>query len=83
MPEEDETKEYLLTSTDDLKLIADYTRLDIETCLNIDCVSYKILFRDAFIHMMSQSEEGREYLEKAWCLTQTTPDRKQLRERFN
>lgn len=38
--------------------------------------------RDAFIYQMNQTEKGREYLDKAYRLEQTKPDRKALRERF-
>lgn len=48
----------------------------------MDCISYRILVRDAFIFKMRQTEEGREYLETAYTLKQTEPDRKQLREKF-
>nr|DAL01749.1 MAG TPA: hypothetical protein [Caudoviricetes sp.] len=38
--------------------------------------------RDAFIHEMNKSEEGREYLENARTLSQTEPDRQSLRRLF-
>ena len=63
--------------------MSDYTNLDFETVLEIDAITYKILFRDAYVHMLSQTEEGKEYLEKCWLLTQSEPDRKALREQFN
>jgi hypothetical protein len=31
---------------------------------------------------MQKTEEGREYLKKAWTLEQTAPDRKSLRDQF-
>ena len=63
--------------------MSDYTNLDFETVLEIDAITYKILFRDAYVHMLSQTDEGKEYLEKCWLLTQSEPDRKALREQFN
>lgn len=50
--------------------------------LQIDCITFKMLFRDAFINHMSQNEEGREYLENCWLIKQTEPDRKRLRRDF-
>lgn len=32
--------------------------------------------------MLNQTEKGREYLDNAWRLEQTKPDRKKLREKF-
>lgn len=48
----------------------------------LDYLDYLIYKRDAFIHRMSQTEKGEEYLNNAWRLEQTTPDRKALREKF-
>ena len=50
--------------------------------MELDCVTYKILLRDAFIDRLSATEEGRKYLESAWILTQTAPDKSSLREYF-
>jgi len=79
---DDEKKEWLVTRTDDLKLVADYTHSSFGELLETDCFTYKFLFRDAFIDKMRQSEAGQEYLENCWILTQTTPDKKALREQF-
>ena len=45
----------------------------------IDYLTYK---RDAFIYRMSQTEKGEEYLNNAWRLEQTKPDREKLKEKF-
>lgn len=37
--------------------------------------------RDAYIARLEQSEKGREYLENAWRMEQTEPDREGLRKR--
>ena len=39
-----------------------------------------MLVRDAFIDRMSQSEDGRDYLEQCWVLTQTEPDSVKLKK---
>lgn len=31
---------------------------------------------------MSETDEGRDYLENCWTLQQTEPDRKELRKQF-
>ena len=53
--------------------------LEIE---ELDYIDYLIYRRDAFIWRMSQSKEGTEYLDKAYRLEQTEPDRESLREKF-
>lgn len=45
----------------------------------LDFLRYR---RDAFIHKCSKTEEGREYLENAWRIKQTKPDRNGLRQHF-
>ena len=50
--------------------------LEIE---GLDYIDYLQLKRDAFIYKQSQTEYGREYLENAYRLEQTTPDREGLR----
>lgn len=48
----------------------------------LDYIDYLIYRRDAFIWRMSQTKEGTEYLDKAYRLEQTEPDRESLREKF-
>lgn len=48
----------------------------------LDYIDYLIYRRDAFIHRMSQTEDGEKYLNNAWRLEQTTPDRDGLRKKF-
>lgn len=48
----------------------------------LDYLDYLLYRRDAFIYRMSQSEKGQEYLDNAWRLEQTEPDRKSLRNKF-
>lgn len=64
------------------KLICDYARISFSDIEDLQVDDYQLLLRDAVIHKLSQTEKGEEYLEKAWVLEQTTPDRKRLRERF-
>lgn len=63
-------------------LVAQYTGLNILQVQELDYIDYLILRRDAFIYRMSQSEEGEKYLNNAWRLEQTAPDRDSLRKKF-
>ena len=78
----EEIKEYLITETEELKKVSDYSGLNFSDCLSLGMDTYKLLFRDAFIHDLKQSKEGREYLEDCWLLTQTAPDIDKLKEIF-
>lgn len=53
--------------------------LEVEELNYLDYLIYR---RDAFIYRMSQTEKGQEYLDKAYRLEQTKPDRKALRDKF-
>ena len=48
----------------------------------LDYIDYLQYRRDAFIYRMSQTEKGQEYLDNAYRLEQTKPDRKKLREKY-
>ncbi len=48
----------------------------------LDYIEYLRYRRDAFIYHMSQSDKGEEYLNNAWRLEQTAPDRDTLRNKF-
>lgn len=63
-------------------MVSSYTGLSFNEVVELDCYTFKVLVRDSFIETMSQTKEGREYLQSAWCLTQTAPDRKSLRKHF-
>lgn len=63
-------------------LVSQYTGLNMLEVEKLDYIDYLMYRRDAFIHRMSQTEKGQEYLNNAWRLEQTTPDRKSLRNKF-
>ena len=62
--------------------MADYTGLNFLEVSQLNYLQYLIWRRDAWIHMLSRTETGQEYLDEAWRLEQTKPDRAKLRERF-
>ena len=63
-------------------MVHEYTGLNFKEIDDLNIVDFFLYRRDAFIYKMNQTEKGREYLNRAWCLTQTEPDRKSLREHF-
>lgn len=63
-------------------VVAKYTNLSILEVQELDYIDYLVLRRDAFIYQMQQTDKGREYLDKAYYLEQTKPDKASLRENF-
>lgn len=59
-----------------------YTGLSILEVEKLNIVDYLRYRRDAFIYSMSQTEKGQEYLDNAYRLEQTKPDREALRKKF-
>ena len=84
MPVSDsEENTYFKTETGGIKLVCDYTGLNFNEAVELDCFTFRTIFKDAFIDKLSQTEKRREYLENCWILTQTKPDREKLREKYN
>lgn len=63
-------------------LVAQYTGLNILEVEELDYIDYLTFRRDAFIYKMSKTDKGEEYLNNAWRLEQTKPEREKLREKF-
>ncbi|WP_302739097.1 hypothetical protein [uncultured Clostridium sp.] len=53
--------------------------LEVEELDFIDYLRYR---RDAFIYTFNKTEKGQEYLDNAWRISQTKPERQRLREKF-
>ena len=62
--------------------MAEYAGLSLLEVGALDYVQYLIWRRDAYIHMLSRTEAGQEYLDNAWRMEQTKPDRKALRKKL-
>lgn len=62
--------------------MAEYTGLNFFQVADLDYLQYLIWRRDAYIQMLSRTEAGQEYLDNAWRMEQTKPDRKALREKI-
>lgn len=65
-----------------MHLVAEYTRLSFLEVRALNYVQFLTWRRDAFIHWLSQTEKGQEYLDNAWRWEQTKPDRDALRKKF-
>ena len=62
--------------------MAEYTGLNFLEVLGLDYYQFLVWRRDAFISKLNQSEEGRKYLDNAWRMEQTKPDREALRKKL-
>ncbi len=63
-------------------MVAEYTGLTLVQVRELEYVQFLTWRRDAFIHRLSQTEAGQEYLDNAWRMEQTTMDRAGLRKKF-
>ena len=62
--------------------MSEYTGLTFIEVERLPYLTYLFWRRDAFIHKMSQTEKGQEYLDNAWRMEQTEPDRPKLRKKL-
>lgn len=62
--------------------MAEYAGLSLVEVGELDYLQYLIWRRDAYIHAMSRTDEGQEYLDNAWRMEQTKPDRAGLRKKL-
>ena len=63
-------------------LVAEYTGLNFFQVGELDYIQYLAWRRDAVIYRFNQTESGREYLDNAWRMEQTEPDRPALRKKI-
>lgn len=82
-PYAESKKTYYDVNTQFEKLVSDYTKLNFKEIEELPLDTYLCLLKDAYIYKLSSSQEGLEYLENAYILTQTEPDRKGLRAHFS
>jgi predicted RNA polymerase sigma factor len=62
--------------------VAEYAGLSLYEVREMDYLMFLVLRRDAFIYKLNQTEKGREYLDNAWRMEQTKPDRAALRRKL-
>ncbi len=65
------------------KRVAEYLGISMLDVEELNLIEYLFFKREAVIYNCSQTEEGREYLENAKRLEETSPDREKLREKFS
>lgn len=69
-------------NTGELKAISDFTGLSFKEIEDLTYYEYCLYRRDAWVFLLNQSEEGREFLKTTWRLTQTKADLQAVRD-FN
>lgn len=62
--------------------MSEYTGLNFIEIGELNYLQYLIWRRDAFIYWLSRTEAGREYLDNAWRMEQTKPDRPRLHKKL-
>lgn len=62
--------------------MSEYSGLNLLEVGQLGYVQFLTWRRDAFIYFLNRTEEGREYLDNAWRMEQTKPDRVKLREKL-
>lgn len=60
-------------------MVARWANIPITEVGSLDYLAYLQFLRDAFITEMNTTEEGVKYLDDAWLLEQTEPDREASR----
>ena len=63
-------------------MVAEYAGISLLQVRELNYIQYLIWRRDAFIYRLSRTEEGSEYLDNAWRMEQTKPDRERLRKKL-
>ena len=63
-------------------MVAEYAGISLLDVRELNYVQYLIWRRDAYINMLSKTEAGQEYLDNAWRMEQTEPDRAGLRKKL-
>lgn len=78
-----EAAEYTYTvDTRAEKLVIDYLNISIFDVQEMPIDLYLYFMRESYIYMLSQTENGRKYLEDCYRMTQTKPDREKIREKI-
>lgn len=62
--------------------MSEYTGLTFLEVGRLNYLQYLVWRRDAFIYSRMQTEAGQEYLDNAWRMEQTKPDRAALRNKL-
>lgn len=67
-------KHYYNCNSTDIKIVSDYTGLDFCQIYELEIFTFWAWLHDAVVWNCNKSDEGRDYLEMCWCMSQTEPD---------
>lgn len=83
MQDDAETHSYQYTVITFWKqIVTEYTGLNFFQIGELNFLQYLEWRRDAYVRKLEQTEAGREYLDNAWRMEQTAPDRASLRQKL-
>lgn len=71
-----------INTTWERRLVSEYTGLNFYQVGQLDYGLFLLWLRDAYIYTLNRTEEGRAYLDEAWRMEQTKPDRPKLRAKL-
>ena len=63
-------------------VVAKWANMPITEVDDLEYTAYLTMLKDAFIYTLSQTEEGKARLDRAWELSQEKPDRGAARALF-
>ena len=69
---------YVIETMDE-SMVARWANMPITQVADLPYLDYLRDLRDSFIDKMNQTEDGVKYLDNAWLLEQTEPDREASR----
>ena len=72
----------MIVGLEDYSLVYQKFGVSISEAMEMDALSFAMLLSDATRLKLKESEEGRDYLQKCWTLTQVNPDVAALRKQF-
>lgn len=81
-PEKSDYIRHFSCNTQDIKMVADYSNMGFTEVLALDIFTYWSWLHDSVVWDCEKSEDGRNYLEKAWAGSQKEPDREAIRAIF-
>lgn len=64
-------------------MVSEYANISIFDVGKINVIDYWQLRFDAFVYQCNKTAKGQEYLDNAYRITQTEPEREKLREKAN
>ncbi|WP_279161127.1 hypothetical protein [Thomasclavelia cocleata] len=64
-------------------MVSDYANINIFEVGKINIIDYWQLRFDAFVYQLNKTSKGQEYLDNAYRISQTKPEREKLREKVN